>query len=127
MTREDILKTVKMVRTADGRFGWPSVVQYQLAAGPHEGTLLTCPPTRDAWPDPESAKPPPIDSFAAASKWAAWMARQALGENMARCGLSYFVKVHDLAIYNQMSRLGMLRDPLHAGPKGKATDSRKIS
>lgn len=109
--------------TADGRIGWPRVVQYELLGGPEKGRLLTCPPTCASHPDPATAIPPSIDSWRGAKAWREWMDRRAAGEIMARRGYPFRPVVHDRAAYEALCRCGDIDNPRHTGA-GSAVDNR---
>ena len=90
---------VRMVQQADGRVGFPDVVEYELVEGEGKGLRLICPPTLDDHPD--------------------------LFRKEGQPGtVGYETRVHDLATYEILKSSGILYHPRHTGSVSETVDNR---
>lgn len=94
---------------ADGRVGYPDVLQYRLVEGPEAGALVDVPPTFATHPHPDPVA----------------LAR-ALGHGMPmiRPSCDYVEVIHDRAAYDELAARGFWNAPWHTGPCGVVADSR---
>ena len=120
---------LRVVQTADGRFGFPEVVLYELISGPLVGTRLVVPPTIESHPDPVSAAPPELSSRASAKHIAAGLAGGWDGRPLAlryrglpRASLPYRMIVLDQALHDRLRAAGYLAAQGHQD--GRFIDNR---
>lgn len=83
--------------TADGRIGWPSIIEYLLTEGPRKGQRVPVPPTFESHPhpDPESLR------------------REGKAHFKASC--AYLSVIHDPEGYQKLKDAGWIDDPKHRG------------
>jgi hypothetical protein len=101
--------------TADGRIGWPDVVQYEMLDGPDKGRLRTCKPMVESDLDPRSTRTPTA-SERCSGRFRGW-------EGLQRRGYPYRTVVHDEAAYDDLVATGAIYDPRHTGA-GRVEDHR---
>ena len=100
---------LRAVSSADGRIGWPDVVEYELAEGPEAGKRLPVPPSFERHPHPDPR--------------ALWRAGQAC----ERATLAYCTIVHDQEAYDELKRGGYIYGEQHWGKRPAVIDNRARS
>lgn len=107
---------LRAVCMADGRIGWPDVVEYQL----EDGTRLPVPPRPDKHPDWGRWRPVPLSSTMVAKQ----RAEGTLVEAKVQ-GLPYRIIVHDRPVYDRMCATGLMYSSVHRGISAPMMDNRK--
>ena len=103
MNRQKVT-VLKETVTVVTRRAWPKVVQYEL----EDGTLSNVPPTLDSHPSSVTVSTDPF-------------------YRPGRSSVTYRYVIHDLAAFEALDRRGALRDPKHAGRRGRVTDNRRVT
>ena len=89
-------RKLRLRALADGRFGFPGVVEYVITAGPDTGEVLLAPPAIEAHEDPGTG-----------STW------------------PFMLIVRDQLRYERLCRAGWIYDPRHTGRRrGPVIDNR---